>query len=95
MNRILNMITLFSSISGIFFVVSFLSIIIQFKKWQKYSLTNMRHNPMWPLIIIEYKKHTKEKFRKVGTLYYLALISGFCLVLSLLFESLLWIISHQ
>jgi hypothetical protein len=89
------MITLFSSTAGILFVVSFLSIIIQLKKWQKHSLTDMRHNPMWPLIIFEYKKHTKEKFGKVGTLYYVTLISGFCLVLSLLFELLLWIISHQ
>lgn len=87
------MIKLLESIAGFLFIVSFLLIVVQFKKWRKHSLTEMRHNPLWPLMILEYKKYTQEKFGKIGTLYYLTIISGLCLVVLLFLELLLWVIS--
>jgi len=89
----MDMINLLISVVGPLFIVSFLSIVVQFKRWQKHSLTEMRHNPLWPLIIFEYKKYTQEKFGKIGILYYLTIGSGLCLVALLILELLLWIIS--
>jgi hypothetical protein len=79
------------SIVGPLFIVSFLLIVIQFKRWQKHSLTEMRHNPLWPLMIFEYKKYTLEKFGKVGSLYYVTVASGLCLITLLVIEFLSWI----
>lgn len=84
------MIDLLISVVGPLFIVSFFLIVIQFKRWQRHSLTEMRHNPLWPLIIFEYKKYTQEKFGKVGNLYYLTIASGLCFISLLLVELLLW-----
>ena len=81
------------SVFGLLFIISFFMIGVQFKRWQKYSLTEIRYNPLWPLIIVEYKRYTQEKFGKVGTLYYLTIFSGLCLVVLLVLELLLWITS--
>jgi hypothetical protein len=87
------MIDLFISILGPLFIVSYLMIMIQFKRWQKHTLTEMRHNPLWPSMIFEYKKYTLEKTGKVGSLFYLTLASGLCLITLLFIELISWVLS--
>lgn len=81
------------SIAGIIFIVSFLLIGIQLKRWGVYSFTDMRHNPLWPMIIFEYKKYTKNNFGKVGALYLTTVVSGLLLVGLLMINLLVWILS--
>jgi len=80
-------------IAGIIFLISFLLMAIRLKQYQKYSFNDMRHNPVWPIIIFKYKEYFENNYGKVPTLYYIAMIGGSACIVLLLINLLWWISS--
>jgi hypothetical protein len=80
------------SVSGPIFVVSLFIMMVQFKRWNKYTWGQLRHDPLWPLKITEYRDYTKEKYGRTGTLYYVSVLSGLVTASLLLLQGLIWLL---
>lgn len=82
-----------SSVFGTGFILIYFYIIFKLKTLGAFSYTEMRHNPLWPLLVFEYKKISKERYGRIGKAYYLLIICFSLAVLSLIMEFLIWIAS--
>ena len=80
------------SLFGVLFVCSLIAIMIQFRRFGKYTWGEMRHNPLWPMLILEYRDYTREKYGTTGKLYYIAIISSLGLIALCLIQGAVWLI---
>ncbi len=86
--------TIIDKLLGIFgftSVMSLMLIVIYMKVTNQYSFTQMRYNPLWPKLIIEYRDFTKKKTGRVGALYYLFIVSVSFVVVCLIIKLVLWL----
>lgn len=80
------------SLLGVLFVCSVIAIMIQFRRFRKYTWREMRHNPLWPMLILEYREYTRQNYGTTGKLYYVAIISGLGLIALCLIQGAVWLI---
>jgi hypothetical protein len=69
--------------SALIFLGTLLAISVQLRRWK---LTFRNYRLLWPMLIIDYRNYTKKHYGKAGKLYYMALISGLLLAISILSE---------
>lgn len=79
------------SVSGPIFVITLLVMMIQFRRWNKYTWGQLRHDPLWPVKIVEYRNYTREKYGRIGILYYVSVLSGILTASLLLLQGLVWL----
>lgn len=81
-----------ASICGACFILVYFIMLFKLKMWGVYSFTEMRHNPLWPLIIARYRDVTREKYGRTGALYYLLFSFLSLAVLALIVEFFIWVL---